>query len=300
MHILTRRTFIMMLSCSVMLLTGVSRVFADSTINSSDKYAWSANAGWVNLEGDFSSGVVTTESYLSGYAWAANIGWIHFGDGTPNNSYHYANNSAADYGVNHDGAGNLHGYAWSANTGWINFGEAGATNSSRPRINLLTGEFLGYAWSANVGWVNLGSGYLIADSLNCPDTDSDKIGDGWEMLYFGSLATISDTSDYDGDGQSDLEEYRADTDPTDLFSFFEVVSHTFGVDVGKVSLQFTSSPTRLYRIYYSEDLAVTQPWTDSSHGLFAPAAGSTTNKTFTTPVSDRNFFRVEAVKPLQP
>lgn len=280
-------------------LLAQSATHGDSTINSTEKYAWSANAGWINFEANITHGIVTTESYLADYTWAANIGWIHLGNGAPDNGYHYANNSATDFGVNHDGAGNLHGYAWSANTGWINFGPAGSTHSSRPRINLLTGAFSGYAWSANLGWIHLGSGYLMTDNLNSPDTDNDQIGDSWEMYHFGSLSTISDISDYDNDGQSDLEEYSADTDPTDPESHFEIVSYNFGVSIGKVSLKFTSSPTRLYHIHYTDDLTTILPWTDSAHGLFTPSTGATTNKTFSIPVADLSFFTVESIKPLQ-
>src|SRR6187402_3513299 len=105
---------------------------AQSTIDPALKHAWSANTGWINFRWSATDGVVIGERFLSGYAWAANTGWIHAGDGTPVNGHTYANNSATDYGVNHDGAGNLSGYAWSANTGWVNFGWAAANDPNRP------------------------------------------------------------------------------------------------------------------------------------------------------------------------
>ncbi len=46
------------------------------------------------------------------------------------------------------------------------------------------------------------------------DTDADGMPDAWEMHYFGSLAQDA-TTDFDGDGVSDLEEYLGGTDPTD-------------------------------------------------------------------------------------
>ncbi len=46
-----------------------------------------------------------------------------------------------------------------------------------------------------------------------PDSDSDLMPDWWEMHYFGNL-TQSGSSDYDGDGYTNLQEYASGTDPT--------------------------------------------------------------------------------------
>ena len=45
------------------------------------------------------------------------------------------------------------------------------------------------------------------------DTDDDQMGDGWEYQYFNDLDE-NGSDDYDGDGFSNLEEYRNGTDPT--------------------------------------------------------------------------------------
>ena len=57
------------------------------------------------------------------------------GSGTPTNGHAYANNSAADWGVNHDGAGRLTGYAWGANIGWVAFEQT----HGQPQVDLRTG-----------------------------------------------------------------------------------------------------------------------------------------------------------------
>ncbi len=48
-------------------------------------------------------------------------------------------------------------------------------------------------------------------------TDDDNIDDNWEVTYFGDLITADDTTDYDGDGYSDLQEFinhnNGETDP---------------------------------------------------------------------------------------
>jgi len=46
------------------------------------------------------------------------------------------------------------------------------------------------------------------------DMDGDGMPDEWELKYFGSLVQNAST-DFDGDGFSDLEEYLRGTDPTD-------------------------------------------------------------------------------------
>ncbi|MGJ8676530.1 MAG: hypothetical protein ACSHX0_03340 [Akkermansiaceae bacterium] len=284
---------------------------ADTTIDASDSYAWDANTGWVTFRynqfsfpsGTFPDGVVFGESYLSGYAYSANLGWISFGDGSPSNGYAYSNAFAIfqslDYGVNHDSQGNLSGLAWSANTGWINFGWATATNAYRPRVDLSTGEFEGYAWGANTGWMNLGSGQLTTNSMTNTDSDSDGIADFWEYEQFGDLATAGQDTDYDSDGVSDRNEYLGSTDPDDANSYLKIVSQSYDQGITETTIEFTSSPTRLYRIEYSTDLGITDSWNNSTLGTFSPDSGVTTTRliTYTTDSENRCFFRVRAVKP---
>ena len=46
-------------------------------IDSTDKWAWSTNAGWNNFKPTIGSGVSVYADHLEGYAWAENIGWIN-------------------------------------------------------------------------------------------------------------------------------------------------------------------------------------------------------------------------------
>ena len=45
------------------------------------------------------------------------------------------------------------------------------------------------------------------------DSDGDGLPDNWELANFGNLTTANATSDFDGDGTSDLSEYLAGTSP---------------------------------------------------------------------------------------
>jgi len=47
----------------------------DGTVDSTYKYAWGENIGWLNF-GTTEGNVHITDSALTGYAWAENIGWI--------------------------------------------------------------------------------------------------------------------------------------------------------------------------------------------------------------------------------
>ena len=139
-------------------LFSVAHAAVNSNIDPEAKWAWSTNAGWINLN-PASGGVTVYTDHLEGYAWGENVGWIRLGTCTGGDAHTYGNNSAADYGVNRDAAGKLSGYAWGTNVGWINLNPDGAEGVS---IDSLTGDFSGYAWGENVGWINFNSSGPVA------------------------------------------------------------------------------------------------------------------------------------------
>ena len=235
---------------------------AQSTIDAAKPYAYAANAGWIDLRADGTNGVRVGECFLSGKAYAANFGWIDFGDGDPADHFKYGNNSATDFGVNHDGDGSLSGYAY----------------------------------AANLGWINLGAGTLRTTAIIHTDSDGDGIDDAWEYQYFLNLTDAGIGTDKDGDGQSDAAEYVADTNPFDAADNLKIVSHTYANGQTTVSLTFTSQPSRRYRLQHSADLV---NWPDSGLGEFNPDAGTTTTKGFSYTGNARHFFRAVAVLPLQ-
>jgi hypothetical protein len=270
---------------------GSLNLAAQSTISASEKYAYSANAGWLDFRPSLPDGVRVFDTALSGYSYAANFGWIHFGDGTPTNGHIYGNSSSTDYGVNVSPSGELSGYAYAANIGWITFEQT----HGQPKLDLRTGKFSGSAYSANIGWIALDTDFtdLTTDSIARPDTDGDGIADTWEHLNFGNLTTATATSDKDGDGASDLAEYNADTLPNDPASLLKIVTHTYSAGHTQADISFTTMTTRSYRLEYDDDL--TGPWTDSALGTFPPT-GSLTTKTLTgLSISPHRFFRAVAM-----
>lgn len=281
----------------------ITTLQAATTIDSADKYAWAGNLGWTNWHDLAATGAVIGEYICSGYLWSANCGWIHLGDGTADNGIYYSNTSGSDYGVNvqeptaSGGASTakLRGYAYAGNLGWIHF-----ENQGNPRISLQTGQLTGYIWSANCGWINLDdASHFVVSNAILPgiDSDGDGIADAFEFTYTlpDSLATLSRTGDFDGDGKTDLEEYLAATDPTDSQSILRITN--FAITTGGYSLTWTSSPARFYRIISSTTL-LPGSWEIRLDQIVPD--GHSTMREFTALAAARQFFRVEVYKPLVP
>ena len=135
-----------LLAALFLALLVVTTALAAGNIDATNKWAWSTNAGWINFAPD-NGGVTVFSDHLEGYAWAENIGWVRLGTCSGSSCTH-TNTTAANYGVNNDGVGNLSGYAWGTNVGWINFNPSNGGVTVDP----ATGSFDGYAWGENIGW----------------------------------------------------------------------------------------------------------------------------------------------------
>ena len=145
--VITYITYSVLMAGLVLGLVGVA--YAASNIDSTYKWAWGTNVGWINFNPTYGGGVTVYSDHLEGYAWGENIGWIRLGSYTGGGSHTYANTAADNYGVNNS-SGTLSGYAWGTNVGWIKFNptHGGVT------INTSTGKFDGYACGENVGWIH--------------------------------------------------------------------------------------------------------------------------------------------------
>lgn len=277
---------------SFMLLVVALSLQADTTIDPGNSYAYGANIGWVNAEGDVANGAVIGQAVCLGYMYGANVGWIHLGDGTPDNGMSYENNSAADYGINHDGAGNLTGYAYGSNIGWISFEQT----YGQPKVNLLTGVLSGYAWSANTGWINL-SGMVTLTLDSGPDTDADGIPDAWEYGHTNALGVLAGSNaDVDHDGVSDSDEYGADTNPFDSNDYLWVTLDKAGGTTN--TLSWATRPTRLYRLQ-SVAALTTGEWANTSSGLLHDNTGILIVHDEPATNNPARFYRVNAVLPLE-
>jgi len=141
------------------------------TISSTNRYAWSENAGWIDF-GTSEGNVVVSDTELTGYAWGENIGWVSL------NCSNTSSCGTVDYKVTNDGAGTLGGHAWSENFGWILF----APDNGGVTIN-SSGVFSDWAWGENVGWIT----FNCSDTSSCATVDY-KVSTGWRAVTGGGNA----------------------------------------------------------------------------------------------------------------
>ncbi len=273
-------------------LATATLVAAATTVNDVNRYAFGANIGWIDVRADGANGAVFGASHCTGFLWSATCGWIGLGN-TPTNGWRYTNTSAADWGVNHDGQGNLTGHAYGANIGWITFEQ----EHGKPRIDLVTGRLSGYAWGANVGWIGFSNLHaFVRTSLAAgPDTDDDRIPDAWEMQRAGGLTALG-PGDADRDGVPDADEYAADTDPQTGERLSIVgLRRVDGTNV----VTWTSRPTRIYAVESTN--AMPKPsagWPDAGGGIIGPPATSPSQAAIPQPSGAAAFIRIRATVPL--
>jgi len=113
------------------------------------------------------------------------------------------------------------------------------------------------ASTTNKGTSEFGPPIVLTGSTGLTDSDGDLMPDIWESGY-GLNPAVSNAvdSDADADGQTDLEEWIADTIPNNSNSFFQIVAVTG--NTARVVLM-PSSATRSYRLEGSTSL-MDQTW----------------------------------------
>ncbi len=88
-------------------LTLAPAMLAQSNVDTTNKWAWGENIGWLNWRDAGNpagtQGVVFETNHLRGYIWGENIGWINLDD---NNAFVGVNLSCPG-DVNNDGQVNL-------------------------------------------------------------------------------------------------------------------------------------------------------------------------------------------------
>ena len=250
-------------------------------IDSTNRHAWSENAGWVNFAPTNGGGATLhfdgTSGWLAGCAWGENIGWVKLGDNTGGP---YNNTSSTDWGVNLNASSNLSGYAWGENVGWIKFNPA----HSQVAIDEATGRFDGYAWGENIGWIHF-SGAAPACPVRTQAFDLHPLGtpDWWLALY-----GVGETDD-EGDGVPAWQEYVADTDPTDEASYFHIAAIS---NLPPARVFFASSANRVYTLQQRDDL-LAGSWTNIPAQVNIQGSGGLTWLQ-DTGVATGRFYRIKA------
>lgn len=131
------------------------------------------------------------------------------------------------------------------------------------RIDGVAGSSGGFPLS-DFKLIALGDGFsaLILDAGQqlAFDYDDDGICDIWEHEKVGALNILDQTSDYDGDGILDADEYILDFNPTEAESGFilEIVPN---LESSGFEIRFNASANRIYAIRQTDELSPRTEWT---------------------------------------
>lgn len=142
---------------------------------------------------------------------------------------------------------------------------------------------------------NIQTNLVMATSV---DTVGDGIPNWWRAQYFGDTGAATNSQscaacDPDGDGMNNLQEYIADTNPTNALSRFYIlsVSNSTGLAVS-----YPSSANRKYTLYYRTDLTA-GGWTNIPSQTGIPGSGGVDTLTDPSPTDGQRSYRVGVSMP---
>ena len=111
---------------------------------------------------------------------------------------------------------------------------------------------------------------FLSDSK--PDNAQDGLPDSWMTTHFGSIEGSTDSSDPDGDGQSNLCEFLQGTDPNDEDSSFRILNFD------GTTLEWTSQQFGLYILESSTDF---ETWT--TYRIYGQSTGTASSMSIDSP-----------------
>lgn len=129
---------------------------------------------------------------------------------------------------------------------------------------------------------------IFIAQISGPDTDGDQMDDDWEMVFFRTLFR-NGLRDLDGDGATDLAEFRAGTDPTDQGSIFRVFTIT-SLNGANTRLVWSAFPGRSYRAQYKDGIG-DSAWIDLPKVITPIGTTASTTDESPGPHTQR-FYRV--------
>lgn len=139
------------------------------------------------------------------------------------------------------------------------------------------------------------------DVLVLPDYDFDSMDDNWETSSFGSITNWGAWDDPDTDGVYNVNEYVADTQPTNSASKFTAVIYWRTNSPGYSEIDFGSSTARQYWVHYRENpLDSNFAWLMGSNALTGNGGTSVWYDNGTdlpAPTNTYRYYRVRVRRP---
>lgn len=165
-----------------------------------------------------------------------------------------------------------------------NFGDTSSTNVTTNSVMHIYA-----AGTYDVMLVVTGSGGVSTNAKTAYITAL-TVFQSWQIQYFGGTtnAAAASDADPDGDGQNNMAEFSAGTDPTNSASAFTIIS--IARDVGGVTVTWNSVLGSIYQVQYKDDIA-DSIWNNLNGDV--TAEGSTASKLDDT--IDANAQRVYRV-----
>ena len=131
-------------------------------------------------------------------------------------------------------------------------------------------------------------------SASVPDSVGDGIPDWWRARYFEGDGTTTNSEscadcDPDDDGDSNREEFIADTNPTNDWDYFIIWDCVVGTNV---ALHFPSSVNRVYTLHYTTNLSVGS-WDQIASQTDIPGNGGDDALHDPVPDASVRFYRID-------
>ncbi len=151
-------------------------------------------------------------------------------------------------------------------------------------------------FAAHDGTTNSAPAILNLIVTAAPDADGNGLPDAWEALY----GITDPDDDADGDGQSNLAEYRANTNPTNAASALRLTEVVRQLN-GDVEITWSSVGGTRYRVQYTDALdgrAMVDVLRTLSEEMDTGPYGEESTQTFTDttlPAGSARYYRIQVV-----